>query len=574
MAPGGTLIVQSIKKFLELVRYQKREAGFVILLTILCAIMEAICSALIMPILAIVAGSDGTQGIGKYLQSIYQYFPPGKELVALVIVMVGATLLKCFLDLSRVYLSSHLAWRLSEIWYNTITGHYLKAPLSYIHANKQGILLQKVTEEPVNAGLGVLRVLQLIAKLVTTAALYTLLLLTNAKITLALTVMGGGIFLGFQKNIRRSSRDAGRQKTFWAQRQNAMAAENLLSIRLIKALSLEKKFMEIYEQISAKQRRVRTNFDLYKVVPEQVGELLIVASIAAMVIYLKVQSQVSVLELLPLLGITLWVSKQLMSNLSYIASQQMLISHSMPALSIVYDLLHKIPKETTNQGEVFSKLTEDIIFKNVSFTYDGRNTVLNSASFTFAKGKMTALIGPSGVGKSTIADLLLGFIQPNGGEILINKKPLQTYNLESWRKKIGLVSQDVTIFNTTISENIRYGNLEATKEQIIEAAKAASLHDFISSLPQGYETEVGDRGVLLSGGQRQRLAIARTIIRNPELYIFDEATSSLDSETEKLIQAKIEEFSSTKTVIVITHRTSTIQQAAQIYDLGKLNAFP
>jgi len=168
--------------------------------------------------------------------------------------------------------------------------------------------------------------------------------------------------------------------------------------------------------------------------------------------------------------------------------------------------------------------------------------------------------------------LLMGFLKPTHGEILVDNRPLQEYSLKSWRSRLGYVSQDIVIFNTSIKENIRMGKVDANDEEIERAVKKAAIHDFIVSLPKGYNTRVGDRGMKLSGGQKQRIAIARAILRDPDIYIFDEATSSLDNESEKRIQKSIEELSKEKTVFVIAHRLSTIENADVVYDLGQMQS--
>lgn len=221
-------------------------------------------------------------------------------------------------------------------------------------------------------------------------------------------------------------------------------------------------------------------------------------------------------------------------------------------------------------GESFESLQTDICFEQVSLSYTNDTSLaLQNLSFRIAKNQVTALVGQSGAGKSSIVDLLIGLYQPSLGQITVNGKSLHTYNQASWRQQIGVVSQDTFIFNSTILDNLRYGAPEATFEQVIEAAKAAQAHQFILDLPDGYETTVGERGYRLSGGQRQRLALARAILKQPEVLILDEATSALDSESEKLIQQALAKFQQHRTVIVIAHRLSTIVEADQILVLEK-----
>ncbi len=189
---------------------------------------------------------------------------------------------------------------------------------------------------------------------------------------------------------------------------------------------------------------------------------------------------------------------------------------------------------------------------------------ISGLSLSIGKGKTLALVGDSGGGKSTIAKLLLGLFQIENGSILINGKAYKDYTLEQLRDEMGYVPQDAYIFNGTIKENIKYGNINALEEDIINAAVLANAHDFIIAQPNGYETYVGERGIRLSGGQRQRIAIARAIIKNPSILLLDEATSSLDSESEKMIQDALDRFMRNKTSIVIAHRLSTIMNADRI----------
>lgn len=207
----------------------------------------------------------------------------------------------------------------------------------------------------------------------------------------------------------------------------------------------------------------------------------------------------------------------------------------------------------------------NIEFKNVSFKYRERDEhILKNISLNIHKGEYIALVGPSGAGKTTLCSLIPRFYEINCGEILVDGKNIKSLKLGSLRKHIGLVHQDVYLFAGTVLDNIRYGNLEATDEEIIMAAKKAYAHDFIMSLPHGYATDVGQRGVKLSGGQKQRISIARVFLKNPSIIIFDEATSSLDNESEKTVQNALEELIQNRTTIVIAHRLSTIRNADRI----------
>jgi ATP-binding cassette subfamily B protein len=210
------------------------------------------------------------------------------------------------------------------------------------------------------------------------------------------------------------------------------------------------------------------------------------------------------------------------------------------------------------------RLSGQISFENVSFSYKDGLQVLEDISFDVKPGEMLALVGPTGVGKTTISALCTRFYEPDAGRITMEGIDLRAMTLNSLRSQLSLVLQDVFLFNGTVSENIAYGCENATPEQIRQAAQAARIAEYIESLPEGYDTLIGERGVRLSGGQKQRISIARSILRNAPILILDEATSSVDTETEKEIQHAIDSLAGTRTLIVIAHRLSTIRKADRI----------
>jgi ATP-binding cassette subfamily B protein len=218
---------------------------------------------------------------------------------------------------------------------------------------------------------------------------------------------------------------------------------------------------------------------------------------------------------------------------------------------------------------VFNRIDDGIEYKGVSFSYPGHNPVLNDINITIKKGKVTAIVGESGSGKSTLIDLLIGFYEPDKGEILADKKPLQEFDIYSFRHHIGYVPQDTVLFNDTVKNNLLWSNKKATEKEIIEVCKLANADEFIMNLSDGYDTVVGERGVKLSGGERQRIALARALLRKPALLILDEATSALDSRSELLIKSAIENIAHKTTLVVIAHRLSTIVNADLIYVLQK-----
>lgn len=215
-------------------------------------------------------------------------------------------------------------------------------------------------------------------------------------------------------------------------------------------------------------------------------------------------------------------------------------------------------------------IRDEIIFKNATFIYPGtKKKVLDNINFRVKKGELIAIVGKSGAGKTTLIDMLPRFYRPTSGKITIDGKDINNATFESLRKNIGIVSQDIILFNETVKENIALGKLNATDKEIIEAAKAAYAHDFVKDMPYGYDTIIGERGVRLSGGQKQRISIARALLKNPPILIFDEATSSLDTASEVIVQKALDNLMTNRTTFVIAHRLSTVRKADKILVLDK-----
>ncbi|MES2076387.1 MAG: ABC transporter ATP-binding protein/permease [Pseudomonadota bacterium] len=295
------------------------------------------------------------------------------------------------------------------------------------------------------------------------------------------------------------------------------------------------------------------------------GQSLIIATAVTLILWRATQGVIDGKMTLGDLVLVNTFMIQLYIPLNFLGVIYREIKQSLADMERLFSLLDQ-NREIADAPDARPLLTHgaQVRFQHVDFSYESKRKILFDVDFTIAAGTTTAVVGHSGSGKSTLSRLLFRFYEVNGGGITIDGQDLRTLTQDSLRHAIGIVPQDTVLFNDSIEYNIAYGQPGASKEQIVAAAKAASIHDFIESLPDGYASMVGERGLKLSGGEKQRVAIARTLLKNPAILIFDEATSALDSKAEQAIQAQLKEIARSRTTLVIAHRLSTVADAEQI----------
>ena len=446
---------------------------------------------------------------------------------------------------------------------------YATAPYQFFLDTKQEALLYNTLLAPHKVAILTLRLPQLIAELLTIATLVCLLFIVWPAAAIGL--MGIAFLYASLTHLlsKRVSYNIGEGRAAADTEQVGLCQEFLNGIRHIKAFRTAEHWLGRFRHANRRYTALYVNDALWLAIPPHAMEFTAVCVLVGAVAVLQLAAPGLIGTNLPALGIfTLAVVRLLPALTSFGRKHMEMLSTLADAERVHAELTppHRLPQEG---ARIFTTLRSAIQFEDVSFTHQRRDELLNHLSLTMERGTMTAIVGPSGAGKTTLINLLLGLYEPTAGRILVDGLDLRDYRRETWLKQIGFVSQDPFIYHATIADNIRFGRVGYPDEALVRAAHMAYAHEFITALPQGYRTIVGERGMKLSGGQQQRLAIARALLSEPEILLFDEATSHLDAASERQVQAAIERIAQDRTVIVVAHRLSTIQGAQRIVVLER-----
>ncbi|MEM8859574.1 MAG: ABC transporter ATP-binding protein [Chloroflexota bacterium] len=350
---------------------------------------------------------------------------------------------------------------------------------------------------------------------------------------------------------------------------NGQLANNLGGIATIKSFTAEKYETNRIRDLSDDYRLSNRSAITYSTMFVPLIRMFIMTGFIAIIVFggqLALEGTLAI----GLYSFMVFMTQRLLWPLTYVGETLDQYQRAMASTGRVMDLLEKDPQIKSGEKSL-AQVSGDVAFENVSFNYDSNTSlkVIEDFSIDIPAGSMAAFVGPTGAGKSTLIKLILRFYDVTAGHITLDGNNLRELTLNNLRSSVGLVSQDVFLFHGTVRENIAYGSFDATLEDVAEAAKVAEAHEFITQLPDGYDTIVGERGIKLSGGQRQRISIARAVLKNPPILILDEATSAVDNETEAAIQRSLEKIAVGRTTIVIAHRLSTVRNADQIFVLEK-----
>jgi len=540
------------------------------ILSSMVGVLSGISIAALFPLLNAVLNIYQPQEQGRILlliQNMVNLIPFENKIVAACFFMLSVIVLK---NVTSVFLEFLTGYSGAKVVYNikrSVFERYASVPYQFFLDNKQGELTYNIHIAPEKVS----DLLMLLPKLMTRTfniiCFSVILLSISVQMTVFILIIVLIFYAITSFLSKHVSYPIGKEKREKLVSQQIVTNEFINGIKQIFVFGAKEKWSDYFDRLNKSYKKLRVKSATLLAIPENALELVMFVIVAIIALILKGRYPDGFINQIPAFGIYIVSLQRLLPNVSQFSKLHMIIMDALPNAQICYDTLNlriEIPKIQKNNLREFKSLSDSIHFENVSFSYKDRDNLLNNISTVFEKGEMTAIVGASGEGKTTIINLILGLYSPSFGSIKVDGIDLRDYKIETWLDKIGFVSQDTFIFHSTVAENISFGFGKYSIEEIIEAARIADAHDFIQAFPDGYNTIAGERGMKLSGGQQQRIALARAILREPEILILDEATSSLDNISENQVQRAINNISGNHTVIVVAHRLSTVKNADKI----------
>jgi subfamily B ATP-binding cassette protein MsbA len=554
------VLLRALKALFPILRLRTWMLLGMIILGVLAALSEGLSISLFIPLVQNQMGNHATGGTGR-LTALFQAIPSEHRLL-----WIGFCIFLCMV------LKNVLSYCYSLLFQsvNSLIGHRLRCGIlhqllsvsqSYLDTHDSGKLLDVLATETWRVSAACTVLASMVISVCITLIFSVLLLLISWKLTLITGCLVLLISLIIQYLTRK-----GKQISIRATAANAELTQRMIEtldgMKVIRTFGRESHEQHRFEVASRAMSKAFLKLDRISGLVHPVSEILTVALLLSILLttamFAPGQMAISLAFLLLLY--------RLQPRIKQLDVDRVALDSFSGSIEEVRSLLDESDKPYLRSGgRVLPSIEKGIIFENVSHHYDsGNSAALEHVTFSINIGETTAFVGPSGAGKSSLISLICRFYDPSSGHLLIDGVPLPEIDLAWWRNQIAVVSQEVYLFNASVAKNISYGRLDATHEELVEAARKAHALEFIEELPDGFETILGDRGIRLSGGQRQRLALARAFIRDPQILILDEATNSLDLISEGVIQDALQQFGSGRTTLVIAHRISTIENADKI----------
>jgi subfamily B ATP-binding cassette protein MsbA len=577
-----------MKDFFKVLRFAKPYwiyAVFNIVFNILTVIFSLVSITMIIPFLGLLFGTQekvyeapelsfsASSITENFYFQITQIIETRGQIDALLFICLLVLVMFMFRNLFRylaLYFLTPIRNGVVRDMRNALHKKVLSLPLGFYTEKRKGDIIARMTTDLVEIEWSIMSSLEMIFKDPLNIIIFlATLIVISPQLTIFVIVLfpiAGFLIARIGKSLKKSS-DRGQNKMG---ELLSNIEENIRGLRIIKGFHAEEKIQEKFEENSDDYRHIMTKLLRKKDLSSPMSEFLSTIVLVCVMWFggQLVLGAENALSPEAFIGYIAIFSQIIPPAKSFTTAFYYLQKGSASAERVLSILETDNPIKEPKQPKGKNNFESSIAFKNVSFQYDTQ-AVLKNLSLEIQKGKSVALVGESGSGKSTIADLLSRFYDIEEGEILIDNINIKDYKLTDLRGLMGIVSQDSILFNDSVFNNITLGNENADKEVVIAAAKAANAHEFIMEMPKGYDSNVGENGAKLSGGQKQRISIARAIYKNPPILILDEATSSLDTESEKLVQDALGKLMKTRTSLVIAHRLSTIQNADNIILIKK-----
>lgn len=519
-------------------------------LDMVCALIAASCD-LMYPVIS--RNIINTYIPDKNLQLIFSWC------AALLVIYIIQTIMQYIMQ----YQGHVVGVRMQADMRRDVFTHLQKLPFSYFDEHKTGVIMSRIVNDLMDISEFAHHGPEdLFISAVTIIGSFTILCTVNVPLTLLTFIMIPFLVLFIVKK-RTAMTVAFRKNRIEIAEVNASLENSIAGVRVARAFTGEAEEQKKFNENN--QRYVAVREKAYRVMAEFFSGTNFLTAMMNVIIlagggYCVYAGVITVGDMVAyMLFINMFVTpiKKLIQFVE-------MFQNAITGYVRFEELMNVQPEKEDEHAQELTDVKGEITFDNVTFQYDEGKEVLSNISLTFPQGKMVAIVGPSGGGKTTLCHLIPRFYEISSGSISVDGHDIRTVTRSSLRQKIGIVQQDVFLFTGTIFDNIAYGKLGASREEVIEAAKKANIHDYIMSLPEGYETFVGERGVKLSGGQKQRISIARVFLKNPPILVLDEATSALDNVTENYIQDSLDELCKNRTTIVVAHRLSTIKHADEI----------
>ena len=560
--------------------FNRRERGQLAILAVALVVracVEMVGVGSIAPFMSVVADPSVVQS-NAWLRAAYEAFGFTSTTafltalgVAVVVVLAVANTFSALALWGMLRFSYGMHHRLS----NRLLRGYLAQPYSFFVERNSAGFSKTILTEVMQVIQGVMTpVLNITARSLVVMALVGLLIVLDPMLALVIVLVLGGAYGGLYTLVRMKQRRLGQERVAANQERFKVTGEAFGGIKDVKVLGREGAFVSRFAPASWTYSKATASNAVLTQIPRYLFETVAFGGIVVIVLY-YLQAGQGLAQILPTISLYAFAGYRLMPELQQLFSGVASIRFNRAALDDLTDDLDRFaPSPPAADGKALP-FEEGVRFEDVTFGYPGADRpALDGVSLAIPRNQTIGLVGASGSGKTTLVDLLLGLYTPEAGQILVDDAPLTAENLSAWRRQVGYVPQHIFLCDDTIAHNIAFGVPEAEVDpmKVEHAARIAHLHDFIGTLPDGYGTVVGERGVRLSGGQRQRIGIARALYHDPEVLVMDEATSALDGATESAVMEAIQELAGRKTIVLIAHRLTTVEDCDCIHllDQGKL----